>query len=198
MKGWEVVLEDEKLSQLAKNYIEKHHYSGTAKSQKPVFTYRLLNSKGQIKGIAVVGQPCGSRVEEAYSEFGGKVLELRRMVILPPKPKNTGSYFLSKIIKHLRTTEYGVLVSYADPNYGHTGGLYRAANFVFMGEERASNPRKLLYMGKKYSEREVYQKRDGKYIKKAKVLQMAYRQGKARYVDKEKKLVYLYPFGKVS
>lgn len=47
--------------------------------------------------------------------------------------KNLGSYIISKTIK-LLPTHIKCVISYSDSTYGHTGGLYKAANFTFDGD----------------------------------------------------------------
>lgn len=173
----------------AKEMILTHHYSKTWRSQKQIYTYEF-SYKGKPFGYAVIGQPCGAKVESFYGTKG-KVLELRRLVMTPNRPKNAGSYFLSRIIKDLKNmNKYEVLIAYSDPNYGHLGGIYRAANFSLLGEEMGTNPRKLLYKKKKYTMREVYQKLNGEYTKKALELQAAIKSNNAVYCDFLKKIIY--------
>ena len=195
LKEWKIELESDKMSEVAKNMIEKHHYSGTARSQHPKATYRLIDPNGKVKGVAVFGTPCSANVEQFYGT-PGKVLELRRLVMVPPKPKNAGSFFLSGALRHLKNnTDYEVVVSYADPNYGHTGGIYRASNFVLMGEEMGNANKIVLYKGRKYTIRQVYQKNKntGSYHKKSMELQKAIKSGEAKLVPQKRKIIYAYP-----
>lgn len=190
-KNWKLLVYERQVTSDARSLIELFHYSGTVRSQKPIFTYHLIDEIGDIKAVAIIGQPCGRKVNEYY---GGDIVELRRMVITRPAKKNTGSFFISKIVKHLKlATNYYAIISYADPNYGHLGGLYRASNFAFMGEELGPNPRKLNYNGRKYTMREMYQKnKDKQYTPKAIELQTAWKSGNAELCDFEKKLIYGY------
>lgn len=47
--------------------------------------------------------------------------------------KNLGSYIISKTIK-LLPSHIRCIISYSDSTYGHTGGLYKAANFIYDGD----------------------------------------------------------------
>jgi hypothetical protein len=64
-----------------------------------------------------------------------EVLELTRLVCLDGYGKNLESYVISQSFRWLKThaKEVKVLVSYADPEQGHQGTIYKAANFKFEG-----------------------------------------------------------------
>lgn len=47
--------------------------------------------------------------------------------------KNLGSYIIAKTIK-LLPSHVRCIISYSDSTYGHTGGLYKAANFIYDGD----------------------------------------------------------------
>jgi hypothetical protein len=174
--------------------IEKHHYSKTARSQMPIYTYKLLRKNRQktLVGVAVVGIPCGKKVRDKY---GIGAVELRRFVTLDTLEKNVGSFFLSRIIKHLKSDpNLSILMSYADPNYGHIGTLYKASNFQYLGRSNSNNPKECIYEGKKYSKREVYQKnpKTKTYRPKAQFLLNMLKTGQAYWKKLERKHVYSY------
>ena len=58
--------------------------------------------------------------------------ELARLYIMDSEPFNSETWFMAKAIKWVRSTfpAVQVLVSYADPSAGHTGVIYKAANWT--------------------------------------------------------------------
>ena len=65
----------------------------------------------------------------------GDVWELSRLWAPDGHEKNLLTRAMSVSIKRLKQIEPGIiaLVSYADPNAGHEGGVYRAASWVYCG-----------------------------------------------------------------
>lgn len=68
---------------------------------------------------------------ETMTRYGGCTWELARLWIDDAIPSNAETWFIGKAVKHVRRNrrDVGFLVSYADPSAGHTGGIYRAANW---------------------------------------------------------------------
>jgi hypothetical protein len=85
-----------------------------------------------------------------------RCVELRRLVCIDNTPTNTESFFIGRTIRWLRqNTDYEVIVSFADKHYGHTGIVYRASNFEFLGETAPG--RVLVVDGKEYHSRTLSQ-----------------------------------------
>ena len=143
-----------KMNEYHKELIATNHYLKTWRSLKEQYVFELLD-EGQIVGMAVFGQPCGTNVTRKY---GDNTLELRRFYVLDHMPKNTASYFLSRCLKQLRKTGMSKVISYSDPNQGHTGVMYRATNFEYLGKELSPNPRVIVYKNKKIPMRMYYAK----------------------------------------
>jgi hypothetical protein len=62
------------------------------------------------------------------------VLSLSRMVVEPEVPKNACSFMLSRSIKLIKKDgRFETLVTYADFSQEHTGHVYRAANWRYIG-----------------------------------------------------------------
>ncbi len=63
-----------------------------------------------------------------------KVLSLTRMVMVPGVPKNACSFLLARSVKLIRQDgRFVSLVTYADESQGHTGGVYHAAGWGYVG-----------------------------------------------------------------
>ena len=104
----------------------------------------------QLVGVCVYTLPAGPTAGKSYCpEAPEKVLELRRLACIDDTPKNAESFFVSKTLKWLKkNTDYKVIISYADPEQGHTGVIYKASNFTLVGMTHPGTA--LEYGGKKY------------------------------------------------
>lgn len=71
----------------------------------------------------------------AYPENPNAVLTLSRMVIHPGAPRNAATFLLARSVKML-DPKWECLVTYADTWQGHTGGIYKAANWRYTGTTR--------------------------------------------------------------
>lgn len=95
---------------------------------------------------------------ETHKRYGGHTWELARLWVSDEMPRNTESWFISQATRHIRKTRPDVacIVSYADPSVGHTGTIYRAANFIADGrtdQERKTPRFDYQVAGKRYSRR---------------------------------------------
>lgn len=72
-----------------------------------------------------------SVVSEPYQD---NVIELNRLFLLDNE-KNQASYFISKTLRML--PKPSIVVSYADNGAGHSGGVYRASNFIYGGKSES-------------------------------------------------------------
>lgn len=108
-----------------------------------------------LVGGAVLGLP---RHENKYK----RCIDIRRMACLDSSPKNSESWFLGQIIKWVtQKTEFNGVLSYSDLSVGHSGTIYKAANFKEIGE---TSPTKWVeWEGKKYHPRSLTIDRDYSY-----------------------------------
>jgi hypothetical protein len=90
--------------------------------------------------IIFQSQPVGMVIyslppRECSTRFGGVTWELARLYLIDSVPRNAESWAISASVRHIRKTrpEVRFLVSYADPSAGHSGTIYRAANWRFDG-----------------------------------------------------------------
>ena len=138
--------------QLAKKVCEGEHYlgsfpGGAVLSLGMFVGYRLL-------GVAVlgVGPPNVHRIFRGARRE--QVLCLARFCLDDQLPRNSESRTLSVILRHLRRHQSTVkaIVAYSDPAAGHTGAIYRAAGFYYLGPSD-STPLYTLSSGGKYHSR---------------------------------------------
>lgn len=118
----------------ARRIIEKYHYAHGA-SNTAVAIHGLYRV-GEIlapKCYGVTWWIPPTRVAAASCWHDPEeVLSLSRMVILPEAPKNAATFLLMRSVKMLEP-RWKCLVTYADTWQGHTGHIYRAAGWEYMG-----------------------------------------------------------------
>ncbi len=96
--------------------------------------------EGALVGGSVMGKP---RHEKKYKNC----IDIRRMACLDLSPCNSESWFLSQIIRWCASnTDYNYVLSYSDKTVGHSGTIYKAANFQNIGE---TTPTKFVEWGEK-------------------------------------------------
>lgn len=82
---------------------------------------------------------------EVDTRYGGKTWELARLYLLDSVPKNAETWLIGRSIRYIQQQRKDVkfLVSYADPSAGHSGTIYKAANWRFDGktDEGRKTPR---------------------------------------------------------
>lgn len=181
----ENIIDDE-----TKQFIKTWHYSKSARSQQQKHVFKLVEkATNRLVGVAIYGNPMSNRLDK-------DIIELRRLCLVDDTPRNTESYFIAKTLKWLeKNTEYSRVVSFADPNHGHSGIIYRASNFEYDGLENNGNPRVVQYGDKQYHMRQYYAKdTTGGYADHALRLQEAVRTGRASIVKQDRKHKFTYYF----
>lgn len=102
------------------------------------YCFGLFNNNTMI-GAMIYGKMAMANQWKKYSVNNNSnqstIIELRRLVLIDDTAKNSESFFIAKTLKWLKNnTNIEIVVSYADPNYGHVGTVYKASNFVFLGK----------------------------------------------------------------
>jgi hypothetical protein len=101
----------------------------------------MMRCDGRPVGCVVYAAP----PREADKRYGGKTWELARLYLLDEVPRNAETWLIGSSVRYIkrmhRDVEY--LLSYADPSVGHTGTIYRAANWTFDGrtDQERKTPR---------------------------------------------------------
>ena len=116
-----------------RQFVETNHYSHSLNGVKISFCFSVKSS-GCLVGAVVYG----AMSTTAWKKFGKEeesVIELRRLVLLDSAEKNSESRVISFTLRWLKKNvpRLKIVVSYADPMHGHTGTVYRACNFVYLG-----------------------------------------------------------------
>lgn len=153
---------------VARELVSKHHYAGGGSNTR-VFTHGLFRvGSDEPLGVAWWIPPTKAAALSVNIEWRG-VLSLTRLVIVPGMPTNAASYLLGQSMKLIRKDpRWFSLVTYADEGEGHTGAIYRATNWEYVGI-RPGDP---VY--KSAEGRHVARKAGGKTRTNAEMLELGY------------------------
>ena len=121
-----------------RKFLKRWHYSDYVNIQaKHTFCLFREGNFGipEMVGVCIYTRPAGPTAGQSYyPEAPDKVLELRRLCLIDATPKNAESFFVSRTIKWLKgNTDWEFILSYADMEQGHSGVIYRASNFEYIG-----------------------------------------------------------------
>ena len=145
-------------------FIEKWHYSHYAGGIQHRQCFALYSPDGKFGlprmiGCMIYGQPAMSNTSAKYHpDNPDRCWELRRLCCIDDTPKNTESFFIGKTLKWLKqNTDAEVIISYSDLQQGHEGVVYKASNFINMGQTPSGQA--LMVDGKQYHDRTIRNKR---------------------------------------
>lgn len=118
----------------AQDFIRQHHYSKGG-SNTAVYTHGLYRLQDQtLYGVVWWIPPTRAACESVNKAQWKKVLSLTRMAVLPGAPKNACSFMLAASVKMIRKEgRFVSLVTYADESQGHSGGVYKASGWEYVG-----------------------------------------------------------------
>lgn len=119
---------------VAEAIVEQYHYARAASS---IIVYRhglFRHDSARCWGVALWIPPTRSCAEASYDGDWQRVLTLHRLVCVPEAPRNAASFLIGQSIKIIRRDAiWECLLTYADPIEGHTGAIYRATNWEYIG-----------------------------------------------------------------
>ena len=142
-------------------FIEKYHYSHNINGVQSYYHFGLFRDGKfglpEMIGAMLYAMPSMPSTAKKYNPINPtKCFELRRLVCIDDTPTNTESYFIGQTFKWLKqNTDIEVIVSFADEEYGHSGIIYKATNFEYLGTTSPS--KKLIVDGKEYHSRSLNQ-----------------------------------------
>jgi hypothetical protein len=174
---------------LIEKFIEKWHYSKSINGCNTDHCFALMRNSEMVGAmfygkLAMVNQ---------WKPYGNEedVIELRRLCCIDDTPKNTESYFIGKTLRWLQLhTDYKVVVSYADQEHGHTGIIYKASNFKYLG--LGAGAKVIVYKNKTFHDKTIRTYHNGKLKPYAVQLTLALQTGEAYYKETLGKHTYVY------
>lgn len=118
----------------AQALVREHHYARGG-SNTAVYVHGLYHRlSDMLVGVVWWLPPTRVACESVNRSQWKKVLSLTRMVMIPGAPKNACSFLLARSVKAIKKeARFVSLVTYADESQGHTGGVYKAANWEYVG-----------------------------------------------------------------
>lgn len=117
----------------------QYHYarggSNTATYRHGLFR-RDAPSNLDCQGIAWWIPPTKSAALATYPDDWRGVLCLSRLVVVPGVPKNACSFLLAASMRMIDRGRWPCLVTYADEGQNHTGTIYKATNWIYVGKTK--------------------------------------------------------------
>lgn len=136
-----------------KKFIETWHYSHNTNGIKiyqcfAIWRYPKSELIPEMVGAMIYGAPAmNNQADSWHPNNPTKCIELRRLCCIDNTPRNIESYFIGYTLRWLKKhTDIEMIISYADPQYGHQGIIYKASNFVLVGK---TAPGKILMVDNK-------------------------------------------------
>lgn len=137
-------------SKAVRAFVTRYHYSGSC---PPGNTYFAASHRGRMVGAAVYRKPSLPKTRAAY----GVDLELSRLVMADECGKNSESRFVGFQLRWLKRHSSAVaVISFADPHHGHSGIIYRASNFTYLGREKGHGTRRIYIDGEELHSKTAY------------------------------------------
>lgn len=112
----------------AADIVIEHHY---LHRRPPISESFGLLHEFDIVGVCTFGVPASRHAQMSVCPTDPSLaLELNRLWIHDDQRTNTASWFIARCLRRLPPR---IVFSYADTAHGHTGIVYRAANFTYAG-----------------------------------------------------------------
>lgn len=126
-------------TRVARRMVEAYHYAAGA-SNTNTYLHGLFPAKSffdeECVGVAWWIPPTKSAALATYPRQWQGVLSLSRLVIAPGVSKNACTFLLGRSMKLIDRHRWPCLVTYADEWQGHTGTIYKAANWAYIGRTK--------------------------------------------------------------
>lgn len=192
MKARELIIRECDRSEISE-FIETNHYSKSINGVKSSACF-AVDHGGRLVGAVLFGQ-MSTTAWKRFGERESEVIELRRLVMLDECPKNSESRVVGYTLRWIKKNYplVKIVVSYADPNHGHTGVIYRASNFKLHGMSGKDKGFKDSETGKVYHSRALRTKYKGEFKPFVKRLRQRLDDGILVPVELKPKYCYTYP-----
>lgn len=124
---------------VARRLVTAEHYARGA-SNTATYLHGLFHEGDifdeQCVGVAWWIPPTKSSALATYPARWQAVLALSRLAIRQEAPRNAATFLLSKSRRMIDRSLWPCLVTYADQRLGHTGAIYRADNWTYIGQTK--------------------------------------------------------------
>lgn len=121
----------------ARPYVCAHHYSGGVSVTGTDIHGLYRRDSDVLLGVAWWLPPTKNAAKSVAGDDWRKCVSLSRLVVDPTVPTNGASYLIGQSVKILiRDGRWSTLLTYADEGEGHSGAIYRATNWTYLGAMR--------------------------------------------------------------
>lgn len=146
-----------------RDFIESNHYSHNMNGVKIKHCFKVEYDNELVGGV--VFGAMSTTAWKKFSDIETKVLELRRLVLVDEAGKNSESRVIGFCLRTIKKIDKSVeiIVSYADPYYNHSGTIYKASNFEYVGLSGKDNGYLDKETQKVYHSRALRTKYKGEY-----------------------------------
>ena len=118
---------------VAQEMVRRLHYAKGGSNTAVAVHGLYRKGDDRCYGVAWWLPPTRVAAESVHPDWK-RVISLTRLVLEPEVPTNGATFLLGRSVRMLRRTgRYSALVTYADESQGHTGAIYRASNWDYMG-----------------------------------------------------------------
>jgi hypothetical protein len=118
---------------VARALVREYHYARGA-SNTATYLHGMQHILDEtVWGVAWWIPPTRSAAENTYPQDWKGVLALSRLVLVPEAPKNAASFLVAASMRKIDRKRWPCLVTYADEWQGHTGAIYKASNWTYVG-----------------------------------------------------------------
>jgi len=118
---------------VAEHIVANHHYAGKG-ANTGIFHGLFRRGENTCRGVAWWIPPTRLCAEASFQGDWKRVLTLSRLAVTPDVPPNGASFLIGQSIKRIRKTrQWDCLITYADTGEGHSGAIYRATNWEYLG-----------------------------------------------------------------
>lgn len=119
---------------IAQAMVARLHYSKGGSNTATDVHGLYRRGDDTCQGIAWWLPPTKVAAQSVHSDWK-RVVALTRLVIEPDVPKNAATFLLAHSVRLLRKEgRWAALVTYADEAMHHTGGIYKASNWTYVGK----------------------------------------------------------------
>jgi len=123
----------------ARAFVIKYHYSKGCSNTR-VYSHGLYRrGENELLGVAIWLPPTKVAAQSVNQHHWTKVLALTRLAVHPDVPSNGATFLMARSIRLIRKEgRFISLVTYADDFMDHTGAIYRASNWTYIGHMKGS------------------------------------------------------------
>ena len=120
----------------AKHAVTRWHYSGTMPPPRRVM-FGVWEA-GTFAGVVIFSRGASPSLGKPFALKQNEICELTRVALR--QHEHAVSEIVAEAIRQLHRSAPGLrlIISFADPAYGHHGGIYQAGNWLYLGVSQGS------------------------------------------------------------